>query len=183
MADDERVALQDGVLKAAVALGPADSPDALCGGYAAWARGAPAPDHDADFVIREKDVERARTAIAAAGLDVRDPAEDWLLKAYNDGQLIDILFRLNGEQVEDAFFERADVLEVLAVRMPVMSSTDLVSTKLRVLGEHCCDFGRLLPVVRAVREQVDWEAVRRDCADNPYAKAFLYLADELGLLG
>ena len=176
---DDRETLQEGVKLAAVALHDAQIPYALCGGYAAWARGAPEPDHDADFVIREDDVERARTALAAAGLDVADPPENWLFKVYNNGQLIDILFRMCGEPVGQEIFERADVMEVLAVRMPVLSATDNVSAKLRVLNEHYCDFARLLPVARALREQVDWDQVRSEAAGNPFAGAFLHLLDEL----
>ena len=44
-------ALQDGLRRAAVALTEAGVPFALVGGYAAWARGAPEPSHDADLAI------------------------------------------------------------------------------------------------------------------------------------
>lgn len=177
-----REALQDGLRKTAVALGKAEIPYALCGTYAAWARGAPEPLHDADFVIREEDVDVARKALEDAGLELREPAEDWLFKAYNDGQLVDVLFRMVGEPVSMDVFERCDVLEVLAVRMPVLSATDLMSTKLRVLHEHYCDYARLLPVARALREQVDWDLVRRECADNPFASNFLNLLADLEIV-
>jgi hypothetical protein len=179
MSIDDREAMHDGLRLTAVALGQAGIPYALCGGYAAWARGAPEPDHDADFLIREEDADVARAAIAGAGLEVIDPAEDWLFKAFHKGELIDILFRMTGEQVDDAMFERADRIEVLAVRMPVLSATDVLSSKLRVLGEHYCDFARLLPVARALREQIDWDVVRREVGDNAYARAFLFLLDDL----
>lgn len=181
MADDEQEKLQDALRLTAVALKEAGIPYALCGSYAAWARGAPEPRHDADFVVREDDVERARTAIAGAGLDVRDPAEDWLFKAYHGDALVDVLFRMCGEPVTDEMLGRADELEVLAVRMPVLSSTDLVSAKLRVLNEHYCDFALLLPTVRALREQLDWDLIRRETKDSPFARAFLHLADDLRL--
>lgn len=175
-------ALHDGLRRTAVALGRAEIPYALCGGYALWARGAPEPDHDADFVIREQDVEPAMTAVAAAGLEVHEPAEDWLFKAFHDGALVDVLFRLCGEQVEDEVFERAEVMEVLAVRMPVLAATDVFSTQLRVMNEHYCDFGRLLPIARALREQIDWEWVRRESAGTPFGRAFLHLVDGLGIV-
>jgi hypothetical protein len=181
MSDDERAALHDGLRLAAVALTDADIPFALCGSYAAWARGAPEPDHDADFVIMEADVDRARAAIAAAGLDVHEPAENWLFKAYHNGALVDILFRITGEPVDRELFERSDMLEVLAVRMPVLSATDLLSSKLRVLGEHYCDFSRLLPIARALREQIDWARVAQEVSDNPYARAFLGLVRDLAI--
>jgi hypothetical protein len=179
---DDRQALHDGLRMTAVALGRAEIPYALCGGYAAWARGAPEPSHDADFVIREQDVDRARVAIAEAGLDVHEPAEDWLFKAFHHGELIDVLFRMVGEPVGQDVFDRAEVLEVLAVRMPVLSATDIFSSKLRVMHEHYCDFARLLPVARALREQIDWIQVRKEAGEDPFARAFLYLLGELHII-
>lgn len=179
--EEERAALHDGLRLAAVALAESGIPYALCGGYAAWARGAPEPDHDADFVIREEDIEIARKAIADAGLDVQQPAENWLFKAFHRGALVDVLFRMCGEPVDPGLFERADMIEVLAVRMPVLSATDILAGQLAVLAEHYCDMGHLLPIARALREQIDWGYVRRAVGDNPYARAFLFLTDELGI--
>jgi hypothetical protein len=183
MPDDARTALQDGLRLTAVALSQADIPYALCGGYAAWARGAPEPDHDADFVIREADVDKAKAVIGAAGLEIADPPEGWLFKAYYEGQLVDVLFRMCGQPIDEALFERCDILPVLAVRMPVMEATDVLATKLLVLEEHYCDFARLLPVARALREQIDWVRLREEVTVNPFARAFLYLLDELDIAG
>lgn len=177
----DRAALYDGIRLTAVALGRAGIPYALCGGYAAWARGAPEPDHDADFCVREEDADVARAALREVGLDVREPAEDWLFKVDKDGQLIDVIFRMLGGPVPPELFERADVLEVVAVRMPVLEATDVLSSQSRVLSEHHCDLARLLPVARALREQVEWPRLRREVAGNPYARAFVHLLDELGI--
>jgi hypothetical protein len=65
--------------------------------------------------------------------------------------------------------------------MRVLSPTHVMTEKLTSLNEHNCDFTALLPAVRAVREQVDWERVRADTADNDFAVAFLYLTDRLGI--
>lgn len=180
---DDRAALQDGLRRTAVALIDAEIPFALVGGYAAWARGAPEPSHDADFAVAEDDVDAARAALTAAGLDVQQPAENWLFKAYHHGQLVDVIFRMVGEPVTREHLAHADQLEVLAVRMPVLPATDIISAKMRVLGEHYCDFTWLLPMARALREQIDWDRVRREIDGQPYAMAFMYLADELGLTG
>ncbi len=75
----------------------------------------------------------------------------------------------------------AEVLDVLAIRMPVLPPTLVVSERLRSLNEHHCDFAALLPAARAVREQVDWDAVRVATADNDFAAAFLMLIDRLGI--
>jgi len=180
---DDRAALQDGLRRTAVALLDAEIPFALVGGYAAWARGAPEPSHDADFAVAEDDVDAARAALTAAGLDVQQPAENWLFKAYHHGQLVDVIFRMVGEPVTREQLAHADQLEVLAVRMPVLPATDIISAKMRVLGEHYCDFTWLLPMARALREQIDWDLVRQDIEGQPYARAFMFLADELGLTG
>ncbi len=181
--DAARAALQDGVRLTAGALTKAGIPYALCGGYAAWARGAPEPDHDADFAIREDDIDKAKAAISEAGLEITDPPEGWLFKAWHEGQLVDVIFRMCGQQIDEGLFERCDMLPVLAVRMPVMEATDVLATKLLVLEEHYCDFARVLPVARALREQIDWDQVRREIVGNPFATAFMHLADELRITG
>ncbi|MFB8229779.1 nucleotidyltransferase family protein [Cellulosimicrobium sp. NPDC055967] len=179
---DDRDALHDGLRMTAAALAEADIPHALVGGYAAWARGAPEPSHDADFAIREVDVDRAREVLRAAGLEITEPTENWLFKAHHGGELIDVLYRMVGEPIDDDLLARTDEIEVLAVRMPVLSATEIMTSKLRVVGEHYCDFSRLLPVARAMREQIDWPEVRARVEDNPYARAFLFLLDELGVV-
>ena len=39
----------------------------------------------------------------------------------------------------------------------------------------------VLPAARAVREQVDWAAVRRATEGHPFAESFLFLTDRLGI--
>lgn len=68
------------------------------------------------------------------------------------------------------------------VHTPVVSGTDLTVDKLLALGPHDCDFTELLPVMRALREQVDWPRVREQTATSPYAEAFLLLATRLDIL-
>ena len=53
--------------------------------------------------------------------------------------------------------------------------------KLQSLSEHYCNFARLLPVVRAIREQLDWPRIRAETRDNPFAEAFLLLLERLEL--
>jgi hypothetical protein len=154
---------------------------ALAGGYALWAHGAPEPEHDVDFMVTEDDAERAVHALTDAGLNVRRPPEDWLFKVATDGVTVDILHRAAGEPITAELLQRAQTFEVLSVRMPVLDATDVLSEKLRAMTEHYCDFGALLPAVRAVREQVDWDRLRQETANNDFAVAFLFLADRLGI--
>ena len=69
------------------------------------------------------------------------------------------------------------------MQMPVLAATDLVVTKLLTYRDHYADFGSSLPMVRALREQVDWAQVRERTGHSPFAEAFLLLADRLNLTG
>jgi len=174
--------LLETVKKAAVALKKADVPFAVCGGWAVYARGGPRSEHDADFALLERDVPTALDALLAAGFTADDEApEDWLAKVWDRGNLVDLIFRLSGEPVSEDILDRAETVEVGSVQMPVLSATDLVVTKLLTYRDHYADFGSSLPMVRALREQVDWSQVRRRTSRSPFAEAFLFLADRLGL--
>lgn len=179
---NEREEIRDLLKRTAVALKEAGVPFALCGGYAAWVRGAPEPDHDADFLVPKGEAERATTALADAGLDVQDPAEDWLTKVVRGGSFVDVIWRTCGRPVESELIDRSEVLPVLSVQMPVLLATDIVVTKLMALDEHYCDFSRMLPVARALREQVDWAEVAREVAENDFAVVFLHLLERLRVL-
>jgi hypothetical protein len=65
--------------------------------------------------------------------------------------------------------------------MPVARPEDVLVTKLLALREHELSYDSVLEVARTVREQVDWDEVRRRTEQSPYAKAFFTLVDELGI--
>ncbi|HTE72701.1 MAG TPA: hypothetical protein VK640_05820 [Actinomycetes bacterium] len=175
--------LRTALKRAAVALKGAGVPFALGGGYAAWARGGPEPEHDVDFVVAPEDAARAEEALRAAGLKVEHPPEDWLFKVWDGEAMVDLIHRINGAPVTHEVLHEAVEMEVLSVLMPVLSATELMSEKLRALDEHECDYGRLLPVARALREQVDWPTVRGATAGSAYAETFLVLLERLGVVG
>lgn len=179
MADAGTTPLREALKHVAVALKDIGVPFALTGGYAVWARGGPEPVHDADFVIAEPDAEDVRRALAERGLDVRQPPEDWLFKVWFEEAFVDVLHRMSSDPTTRADVEDADVMEVLSIEMPVLSATSVVVHKLNALDEHHCDFSRIIPVARALREQVDWEAVRRRTDGNDFAAAVLFLLARL----
>ena len=86
-------------------------------------------------------------------------------------------------RVEPATLNCAEQHDVLAIAMPVLPPTMVLTQKLHALGEHHCDFTKLLPAVRAIRERPDWNRIKAQTADNDYAFAFLVLAERLGLTG
>jgi hypothetical protein len=167
--------------KSAAALKQADVPFLLGGGLACWARGGPPTDHDVDFLLHPEDAEAGLAALAKAGLETERPPEHWLYKANENGVLVDLIFEPSGLRVDDAMFERSEDLEVHAVRMLVASLDDVVTTKLMALSEQNLDYRSVLEIARTLREQIDWEWVRRQTGSSPYAKAFFTLVEELGI--
>jgi predicted nucleotidyltransferase len=158
---------------------------ALAGGLAVYARGGPETSHDVDFVLREDDARRAVDLLAAEGWRCETPPEGWLYKVYDDEDaMIDLIFAPNNQpEALDGILERAHELEVYAITLKVMSVTDVLASKLLALKEHEVDYEATLAIARACREQIDWEVLRRRTQSSPYAKAFITLAEELGLAG
>ena len=179
--DDSFEGLLDTLKHAAAALREADVRYVLGGGLAIWARGGPETEHDVDFFVKADDAERAAGALANAGFRTEEPPEGWLYKGFRNGVLVDLIFDPSGLVVDDEFVDRAEELEVHAVRMPVMRAEDVLVTKLLAMREHHMDYDRVLEIARTVREQIDWDEVRGRVDGSPYAKAFLTLVDELGV--
>jgi hypothetical protein len=177
----EQDALREGLKRVAVALKEAEVPFALAGGYAAWALGGPEPSHDVDFLVDEDHVEVAKRELAGRGLEVEQPPEDWLFKVNCEGATVDVLHRGSGRLLADAL-AAAVVQEVISVEMPVLAASDLVAHKLLALDEHYLDLGTVVPVARALREQVDWPAVRAWTKGNPYAETVLFLLERLDVI-
>lgn len=166
----------------AAALRDAGIPFMLAGGLASWARGGPSTEHDVDFMLKAEDVDRAGDALAAAGFRIEQPPEEWLRKAWLDDALVDLIHTPVQMPVDDAMLARAEELEVQAVLMPVQSADDLLVTKLLALDEHHADFESVLEVARSLREQIDWATVRERTAGSPFGRAFVVLAEGLGLV-
>jgi predicted nucleotidyltransferase len=168
--------------KAAAALREEDIPFLLGGGLACWVRGGPESDHDLDLMVKEEDADRALDVLAQAGFRPEKPPEGWLYKAWDDRVLVDLIFHPTGIRITDEVFERGEDLEVVATRMRVMALEDVFVAKLLALDERSLDYASLLEMARPVREQVDWDEVRRRTAESPYAKTFFTLVEELGVV-
>jgi len=154
----------------------------LGGGLASWARGGPRTEHDVDFMLRPEDAEDALQAFSEAGYRTEKPPEQWLFKAYVDDVLIDLIFMPVDGPVTDETIERADVIEVAALRLHVVSLEDVITQKLLAITEQEPDFGPVLEMARALREQIDWDDVRRLTQSSPFARAFFTLVEELGIV-
>lgn len=182
MVEAEQDDLREALKTVAVALKETGIPFALIGGYGVWARGGPEPNHDADFLVAKEDAAEVALQLAEQGLQVVQPPEDWLFKVFVGDAMVDVIFRPSGSHADREIVERATPLRVLSVEMPVMPATDLVAQRFNSLSEHYCDLGVHIPVARALREQVDWEAVREETAANPFAAALLFLLERLDII-
>jgi hypothetical protein len=168
--------------RVASVLKQAEVPFALGGSFAVYAHGGHSSDHDVDFLIREQDKARALEELAAVGFEVRLPPEDWLVKVYDEGRMVDLIYRPVESPVTDATLRDTVMRPVEAINMPVLSATQLMVHKLLSYTQHYCDFATGLPIARSLREQIDWERVRELTARSPYAEAFLVLLDRLDVV-
>jgi len=70
--------------------------------------------------------------------------------------MIDLIFAPNSRpEVVPEILERAEVLEIYAITMKVMSVADVLATKLLTLKEHEVDYESVLEIARSCREQID----------------------------
>ncbi|MEV4706502.1 nucleotidyltransferase [Nucisporomicrobium flavum] len=165
--------------RVAAVLKQAEIPFALGGSFAVYAHGGHSSDHDVDFLIREQDRERALAELSAVGFEVEQPPEDWLVKVFDEGRMVDLIYRPVESPVTDETLRDTVMRPVEAINMPVLSATQLMIHKLLSYTQHYCDFATGLPVARSLREQIDWDRVRKETARSPYAEAFLMLLDRL----
>jgi len=168
--------------RVASVLKQAEVPFALGGSFAVYAHGGHSSDHDVDFLIREQDKARTLEELSAVGFEVVQPPEDWLVKVFDEGRMVDLIYRPVESPVTDATLRDTVMRPVEAINMPVLSATQLMIHKLLSYTQHYCDFATGLPVARSLREQIDWDRVRRETAKSPYAEAFLVLLDRLDVV-
>jgi hypothetical protein len=168
--------------RAAAALRDEGVDHMLGGGLAIWARGGPPSDHDVDLLLREEDADRGLQALADAGFRTEKPPEQWLYKAWDGDNLVDLVFHPAGGPIGDEHFARAEELEVSAHRMLVASIDDVLVTKLLAITEQDPDYRVVLEIARALREQVNWRSVARRTSDSPFARAFFELAEGLEIV-
>jgi putative nucleotidyltransferase-like protein len=174
--------IEQALKKSAAALRAAGIPFLLGGSLASWARGGPETRHDLDLMIRPEDVDAAVAALSEAGLRPEDPPEEWLVKAWQGGVLVDLIFAPKGMAMTDEVIARGEVLSVLGMEMRVMALEDVLVTKLMALSEHSLRYESLLPIARALREKVDWDDVRVRTCESPFARAFFVMLEGLGIL-
>jgi len=184
VASDEQpfAEIEHALKRAAAALREADVPFLLGGSLASWARGGPETRHDLDLMIKPEDVERALEALTEAGMRPERPPEEWLVKAWDGDTLVDLIYCPKGLPMDDGVIARGEELSVLGMEIRVMALEDVMATKLMSLTEHSLRYEGLLQIARALREQIDWAAVRARTEQSPFARAFFVLLEGLEIL-
>jgi predicted nucleotidyltransferase len=180
--DDCFDAIEATLRKAVAALERRRVPFLLGGSLAVWARGGPESCNDLDLMVRSEYADAALEALEDAGMRGERPPEGWLFKAWDGRVLVDLIFGPKGLPIDDATFDRSEAVSVFGLEVRAMSLEDVLITKLRALHEHYLDYDPLLQMTRAVRERIDWDRVRQETVDSPYARAFFTLAEELELI-
>jgi predicted nucleotidyltransferase len=169
--------------RAAATLREANVPFMVGGSVACWARGGPRSQNDVDLMVPRDHAVAALSALEEAGMRTEHPPEEWLAKAWDGEVMIDLIFKSQGiGEITTELVEQAEELQVLAIRMKVMSLEDVLVGKLLSISEQHLDFATPLEVARSLRERIDWPALRARTADSPYARAFFALLAELGIL-
>lgn len=181
MSNESLPAMLATLKRSAGALREAGIPFMLGGGLACWARGGPESDHDLDLMVKPEDAEQALATLAAIGMRPEKPSEGWLYKAFDGDVMVDIIFSPVGVAITDEVLGRAEMLEVEAQPMLVMTLEDVLVTKLLALDENSLDYKAVLQIARSLREQIEWEDVRARTAGSAYAAAFFTLVEELGV--
>ena len=170
--------------KAASVLRNAGVPYMLGGSIGCWARGGPTSQNDLDLFLPREEAERALTVLVDVGMRAEHPPEAWLLKAFDGSVMIDLIYESLGiGRIKLETIEAAERLSVLAIEMPVMALEDILASKLLAISEQRLDFAPTLEIARSIREQVDWDKVRRRTDASPYARAFFALLSELKVIG
>jgi Nucleotidyl transferase of unknown function (DUF2204) len=172
-------ALTESLKRAVSALEAQGIPYLLGGGLGCWARGGPPSSNDIDLMLEPAEAERALEALGGVGMRTERPPEQWLFKAWDGEVLIDLIFEPAGLRITSEVLERGEELSVAGMYVRVMALEDILVTKLLALDEHSADYRSLLQIGRALREQIDWAALRERTAASPFSRAFFALADGL----
>lgn len=123
------------------------------GGDVAW----PREGSDIDLFLAKDDAELAQRTLGDNGFHVEEPDEDWLLKVYRDGVLVDLIFRAaRTVEIDDEMLERARPKTIEGRRVKVIAPEDYVVIQSRTFSrETPLHWFRACAVLE--RSSIDWE--------------------------
>mgnify|MGYP000285877518 CR=1 FL=1 len=172
----------EGLRKAAAAFREADVRYCLSGSVASWARGGPETVNDVDLIVDPAEMDKAVAALEATGMRSEVPPEGWLVKLWAGDVLIDLIHTVTGYESVEEILQRAEVMRVASLDVPVASMEDVLTPKLLAFDEHYLDYTGALRAARALREQIDWGVLREKTCESPYAQGFFSLLEALEVI-
>lgn len=142
-------------------------PYALIGGIAISGMGRPRSTHDIDLFVRPEDAEATLAALVEAGFEAERPELKWLLKAWKDDHMVDIIHRSQGDiYFDDEMQRRAKKINFHGRQIPAVPPEDLIIIKAAVHQEvgphHWWDALALL-----THAQIDWDYLLKRARKAP----------------
>jgi hypothetical protein len=168
--------------QAAAALREADVRYCLSGSVASWARGGPETVNDLDLIVHPPDMDKAVAAFEKLEWRSEKPPEGWLVKVWHGDVLVDLIHTVTGYDNVEEILQRAEVMRVASLDVPVAQMEDVLTPKLLAFDEHYLDYTGALRVSRALREQIDWDLLREKTCESPYARGFFSLLEALEVI-
>jgi hypothetical protein len=114
---------------------------------------------DLDLFIRERDVDRALSALSDSGFltEITDPL--WIAKAHHGEDFIDFIFGSgNGvTPVDDGWFRHAEKAKAFGIELSLIPAEEMVWSKSFVMARERYDGADIAHLFRARMEQLDWE--------------------------
>ena len=129
----------------------------LIGGQASALLGRPRCSSDVDLLVKPEDAPPALEALARAGFATERVNPHWLYKAFRNGVLVDLLFKVRGEiYLDDEMLRRSTIRRFHGTCVRVVPPEDLIVMKAIVHDEetprHWGDALSILPAT-----DLDWE--------------------------
>lgn len=142
-------------------------PYALIGGIAISGMGRPRSTHDIDLFVRPEDAEATLEALVQAGFEAERPELKWLLKAWKEDHMVDIIHRSQGDIYFDPEMQsRAKNITFHGRQIPAVPPEDLIIIKASVHQEvgphHWWDALALL-----THAQIDWDYLLKRARKAP----------------
>ncbi len=154
----------------------------LSGSVANWTRGGPETVNDLDLIVPRDELDRTVALLEAQGMRSEVPPEGWLVKVWHGDVLVDLIHTVTGYENVEEILQRAEVMRVASLDVPVAQMEDVLAPKLLAFDEHYLDYTGALRAARALREQVDWEELRERTCHSPYVRGFFCLLEALEII-
>ncbi len=142
-------------------------PYVAIGGLATAVFGRPRPTKDIDLMVKPEDAERCLKALESAGFSTEVPPEDWLLKAYKQDVLVDVIFRIhNSIYLDDDMLARATEHRLKGTTLKVVPPEDFIVMQACTHSEDTPHYWYNALTVIA-KSELDWDYVLRRSSHGP----------------